>query len=365
MLRYKTEIAAIGVVLFSAFASVAGNPSAWDACPRDGVVLSVNGTTVTKGEFGDYQRMMIALYRNRHPSANAEKMRTIKARVRYAAKAELISMLLMYSNLCAGTNKVDVLESAQADLKKEYQKAFCARGQTFEQLREAMVDEGVDGCFDRTFKRDVEVRSALVARYPATFSVTAQELTNAVDNVKAYNAAAAATNAFICMTMTNVLKRVRAGEDFAKMANDFSQDPSRADGGDLGECDAATFGSDEVEYIAAVAALKPGEISDILATDDGYEIVRKLEDIGKDKSQSGNPSWRLARIFFRRPYLMPELEGKELVEDILKSKKASLLEDLVPRYQRAARIEFPAGDIFMKSGNGKTGKPKKTKGGSK
>ena len=71
-----------------------------------------------------------------------------------------------------------------------------------------------------------------------------------------------------------VLKRARAGEDFAKLAQEFSTDGTKDKGGDLG-----WFGHGQMvpEFEQAAYALKPGEISDVVQSKFGFHII-KLEE---------------------------------------------------------------------------------------
>ena len=69
------------------------------------------------------------------------------------------------------------------------------------------------------------------------------------------------------------LKRVKAGEDFAKVATELSKDPG-GEGGDLG-----WFTKDRMvpEFADAAFKMKPGEISDPVKTQFGWHIIKVEE----------------------------------------------------------------------------------------
>lgn len=72
-----------------------------------------------------------------------------------------------------------------------------------------------------------------------------------------------------------ILRRARAGEDFAKLADEFTEDPSgKGRGGDLG-----WFGRKAMvkPFEDAAFALKPGELSGVIESPFGFHII-KLEE---------------------------------------------------------------------------------------
>jgi len=71
-----------------------------------------------------------------------------------------------------------------------------------------------------------------------------------------------------------LLKQLRDGADFAKLAKEYSSGPSAPRGGDL---DYFSRGMMAPEFEAAAFSTKPGGISDVVKTDFGYHII-KVED---------------------------------------------------------------------------------------
>jgi peptidyl-prolyl cis-trans isomerase SurA len=77
-----------------------------------------------------------------------------------------------------------------------------------------------------------------------------------------------------------LLERVRAGEDFAKLAKQYSDDAAtRAEGGDLG-----TFGKDMLPKAIEelVFSMKVGEVAGPVRADRGFHVIKLVERKNKD-----------------------------------------------------------------------------------
>jgi peptidyl-prolyl cis-trans isomerase C len=74
----------------------------------------------------------------------------------------------------------------------------------------------------------------------------------------------------------DLVKQIRAGADFGKLVNDYSEDAaSKAAGGDFGLVNANSSYSPDVKK--AVLALKPGEVTDPLRQSNAFYIIRVEE----------------------------------------------------------------------------------------
>lgn len=71
-----------------------------------------------------------------------------------------------------------------------------------------------------------------------------------------------------------IRERIKKGEDFAKLAEEFSLSPDRKRGGDLGFFNASSF---PPIFAEICGSLKPGETSGVVASDYGFQIFELIE----------------------------------------------------------------------------------------
>jgi peptidyl-prolyl cis-trans isomerase C len=160
----------------------------------------------------------------------------------------------------------------------EFQKALGARNTTIEQLK---ADARVDLLINKMVEAEVATTAAATDAEAREFydknpdqfqqpeAVRASHILVMADE-KADEAAKKAARTKI----DGLLKRARAGEDFAKLAKENSDDTSKDQGGDLGFF---PRGRMVPPFDEAAFRLKPGELSDVVTTQYGYHIIKLAE----------------------------------------------------------------------------------------
>ena len=72
-----------------------------------------------------------------------------------------------------------------------------------------------------------------------------------------------------------LVARIRQGEDFVMLAQNFSEDPSSAtNGGDLGFVPESALDKANPEIRKAVQTVSPGQVTPIVKTSEGYRVFK-------------------------------------------------------------------------------------------
>ncbi|WP_224982566.1 peptidylprolyl isomerase [Geomonas agri] len=289
------------------------------------VVLHVNNSVITKLDLDRALKVMLAQSQVNQPlTPEAQK----------EAEAAVLDQLTSVELLYQEANKLEI-----PDLDKQVNDKVAqnrAKFKTDQEFIDALksVDMTMQDMQDFT-RKDIVINNFIEQKFTAKAAATDAEAKKFYeDNKDQYFKQPEAVRASHILVSADgkatpeerkrakekaeaLLKRVKAGEDFAAVAKAESSCPSASQGGDLG-----AFGRGEMvpAFDKAAFALKVGEVSGVVESEFGYHIIKVT-----DKQEAGAEKFE---------------NVKDKIADFLKKQKVQQeVTSLVEQLKKTAKIE--------------------------
>ena len=205
----------------------------------------------------------------------------------------------------------------------------------------------------KEFDEGIMIDKFLEAKINSTLTVTDAEVKKVVDDVVRANAEAAGTNKFLAAKnqakrekILSLKKKISEGADFAALAKENSDCPSKEKGGDLG-----TFQSGQmVKPFEDAAFTQPiGQVGGIVETDFGYHLIKvtaRTEAVEAKGDVAAKPATvtashiLISREREQKPRPVPEVDA---VKDQLKRQKSQeAIQKYIQDLKAGAKIATPA-----------------------
>ena len=249
----------------------------------DVMVASVSGNVITAGEVSQEVKGLMAQFGARVP---AEQMQALEPKMREQAVENLITKRLILQeadqiNIQPGEQEIAAeLETvtAQFPSPEVFQEQLTAMGISSEQLRSDIKDHlKIKGVFEQATASvepvtDEEISSFYTEKID-TFKVPEQvRASHVLFTVE--KDASEETRALKKKELEAVRERIVNGGDFAALAKEYSDCPSKQRGGDLGLFERGRMLK---EFEDAAFGLTPGEISPVVESQFGYHVIKVTE----------------------------------------------------------------------------------------
>ena len=257
-------------------------------------------------------------------------------------KSKLIDsyIFLEMVNGLTNSDEIVITPRQKSMLEARYVRNF-AKGpkKTFSDLINSVKSKGVENAFRSRFDADLKYEAYFHGNYSNEYAVTEQDIDKQFEYVKHYNEIVARTNACTEAIAGKIISEARSGADFSQLAKKWSFDSDKEEGGDLGDCTSDDFKSEKPEYWNTVSRLKPGEVTNLLKTEEGYEIVKNIG----TNCYTVADGIHLARIFLRRGMVLPDLTREEMREELESARMERTRKKAQLAIRKQNSLKFPYG----------------------
>ncbi len=294
------------------------------------VAVTVNGSVITEAEIDARIKPQLEKFSAQMGPEGAERYaKYMRARVLEGMIVErLIEEQIKKENISVSdsdvNDRINEIITQQNTTPEGFNSMLQARGQSMEQVRQ-QIQQGM--AFEKLMesksgKTDVNEAQALVyynehkQEYSSPDQVKASHIL-----IKVEAGAPEEEKAQARKKAEELLKQIKEGADFAALAKENSDCPSKAQGGDLGFFEK---GQMVKPFSDAAFAMKVGDVSDIVETQFGYHIIKVT-----DRKEAGQTPFEEAK--------------QQIITTLQQEKRSRIYRDYVDKLKAEANIVYPAG----------------------
>lgn len=313
----------------------------------DHPILSANGHAYTQADWDCDVSIRERLYSHKQGATSQDKAKVRKRHeiVRLSALQAFVNDTLWQLSLGATNSTLRTQSSYVAELtaiKDKYVRTFGRPGETFDSLVALMPDAHSRRRLQNLVAQEAEQETYCRKHYRDDYEVSSNLVMTTLRQISEMNRQVDATNRQIYASASNLVARIRAGEDFALLADRFSQENPKEAGGALGECDKNDFPLDGDKIWPILSKLKAGEVTDPLETEDGLCIYR-CDAVVPESEKTGEFALHLSRIIFYRAVPGPELTFDQCRRQLARERRQDVMNRILDTARGQLEIRLPQG----------------------
>ncbi len=315
----------------------------------DTVLVRVNDHTWTKQAWKDYSELRVACYklmgrkkgRQEEEEGKLERVRksSLQACLPYFIQNSIIADASADYQRAHGSYTEADRAKVAAWLEKQYVSSNPQKIPSLEILKGKMKKAGALKPLEEQLAYEQEAELYMSVANSNKYVIEEFVISNVYRRLIVNNYVASQTNRTILATASNVVARVKAGEDFMALADTYSMDPEKTAGGVLGVCTAHDYAGEE-DVWNAVRDLHDGETTGLIDAGDSWQIYKVL---ARDESNPKELSLKLARIFFRRALEIERPSREEVIKELENDRRQRLIQETMAERLPKAKVEFPYG----------------------
>lgn len=304
----------------------------YGAMPNDTVLATVNGAPITKGEL---TKMLWSWSAPNHLQFLINQKMVWQAANKAGVTISPAEMKV----------KIDELIKKSGAPNLDY--ILAQSGQTRQQF---LAMRKLSFLAEKIVAKTITVTDAEYAEYAKAQHILVRFPSDEKDKTKAEEIAKAKAD--------EIYAKAKAGEDFAKLADEYSDDPANSRDGVKhgGYLDWFTRGRMVPDFEKTAFAMKPGEISEPVKTFYGYHII-KLIKLGKDATDAEKQELKKMIIENKTPMELGSWYQKILGETKIVNKIAPDSMKPKPQVAPQAKPKRPAAKVAPRSTNPPLEKP--------